>query len=79
MQKALGAKRALAHGKLFVLLFPASHGVTLKADALVAVPPGVEIAMFPVIAPLGTVATTCVSEFTVKVVAATPPKVTAVD
>jgi hypothetical protein len=48
----------------------------VKVPELVAVPPGVVIAIFPVTAPVGTVAVTCVSEFTVKVVAATPPKVT---
>jgi hypothetical protein len=36
------------------------------------------MAIFPVTAPLGTVAITCVSEFTVKVVTFTPPKVTLV-
>jgi hypothetical protein len=50
-------------------------GVTLNCAALVAVPPGVVAAMFPVMAPIGTVAVNCVSEFTVKLVAATPPKV----
>src|SRR5580700_10605867 len=43
---------------------------------LVAVPPGVVIAIFPVIAPVGTSAVTSVSEFTVTVVAVTPPNVT---
>src|ERR1700724_872151 len=55
---------------------PSYHGVTVKLVALVAVPPGVVIAILPVRAPLGTVAVTCVSEFTVKAVAFTPPKVT---
>ncbi len=48
----------------------------MKLVALDAVPPGVVITIFPVFAPVGTVAVTCVSEFTVKLVAATPPKVT---
>ena len=55
---------------------PQPDAVTVKTAELVAVPPGVVTAMFPVTAPVGTVAVTCVSEFTVKVVAATPPKVT---
>jgi len=48
----------------------------VKTVELVAVPPDVVIAIFPVFAPAGTVAVTCVSEFTVKVVAATLPNVT---
>ena len=44
---------------------------------LLAEPPLVLTAIFPVLAPLGTVAVICESEFTVKV-AATPPKVTLV-
>ena len=43
---------------------------------LMAVPPGVVIVMCPVFAPVGTVAVTCMSEFTVKLVAFTPPNVT---
>ena len=50
----------------------------MKVPELVAVLPGVVIAIFPVTAPVGTVAVTCVSEFTVKAVAATPPKLTPV-
>ena len=50
--------------------------MTVKAVALVAVPPGVVTAIFPVTAPVGTVAVTCVSEFTVGAIASTPPKVT---
>jgi hypothetical protein len=50
--------------------------VTVKLLALDAVPAGVVITIFPVFAPVGTVAVTCVSEFTVKLIAATPPKVT---
>ena len=44
---------------------------------VVAVPPGEVIAILPVVAPVGTVAVTCLSEFTVNV-AATPLNVTAV-
>jgi hypothetical protein len=49
--------------------------VRVKLVALVAVPPGVVMAILPVSAPLGTIAVTRVSEFTVKV-AFTPWKVT---
>ncbi len=45
---------------------------------LAAVPPGVVIPIFPVFALVGTVAITCVSEFTVKLAAFTPPNVTEV-
>lgn len=50
---------------------PASSGfehdyVTVKLAALVAVPLGVVITIFPVFAPVGTIAFTCVSESTVK-------------
>lgn len=51
-------------------------GVTKKLVALLAFPPGVLMTIFPVSAPLGTTAATCVSESTVKLVAATPPNVT---
>jgi len=51
-------------------------GVTLKVPELVAEPPGVVTTIFPVLAPLGTVAVILLPEFTVKVVAGTPPKVT---
>jgi hypothetical protein len=50
--------------------------VTVNTSGLPAVPPGVVITIFPVFAPVGTSAVTCVSEFTVNVVAFTPPKVT---
>jgi hypothetical protein len=60
----------------FIELDP--HGVTVKVPELVTVPPVVVITIFPVIAPVGTVAVTWVSELTVKVVAATAPKVTLV-
>src|SRR5712692_3441623 len=43
---------------------------------LLAVPPGVVTAILPVFAPTGTVAVTCVAEFTVNAVALTPPNVT---
>src|SRR5207245_3741441 len=52
-------------------------GMTVKELALVAVPPAVVTLMIPVVAPLGTVAVICVSEFTVKV-AVVPLKLTAV-
>jgi hypothetical protein len=50
--------------------------VTVNTPELTAVPPRVVIAIFPVFAPVGTVAVTRVSEFTVKLVAFTPPNVT---
>ena len=40
---------------------------------LVAAPPAVVITMFPVFAPVGTIAVTCGFEFLVTVVAFTPP------
>jgi hypothetical protein len=49
--------------------------VTVNTVALVAIPPGVVIAILPVFAPVGTFAVTCVSEFTATVVALTPPNV----
>jgi hypothetical protein len=54
------------------------YGRTVKVDALVAVPPVVVTTMFPVTAPVGTVAVIWISETTEKVVAATPPKLTPV-
>ena len=53
----------------------AAYGVTVKFVALVAVPPGVVIAIFPVTALLGTVAVTSISLTTVNT-ETTPPKVT---
>jgi hypothetical protein len=50
--------------------------VPVNTSGLAVVPPGVVITIFPVFAPVGTSAVTCVSEFTVNVVAFTPPKVT---
>jgi hypothetical protein len=52
--------------------------VTVKVEALAPVPPGVVTAIGPVCAPVGTVAWSSVAESTWKVVAATPPNVTAV-
>src|SRR5260221_13404570 len=59
---------------------PALHpyGVTVKLVALVPVPPGVVTAMGPVTAPVGTSASTCVSDITWKLVDATTPNVTLV-
>jgi hypothetical protein len=54
------------------------YGRTVKTAELVPVPPGVVTPILPVWAPTGTVAVICVSEFTVKLVAFTPPKVTLV-
>jgi len=53
-------------------------GVTVNVPELDAVPPAVVMPILPVLAPLGTVAVTRVSEFTVKLVTFTPPNVTAV-
>jgi len=52
--------------------------VTVKLVGLAAVPPGVVTWIFPVLAPVGTVAVIVVLELTEKVVAFTPPKVTLV-
>ncbi len=52
--------------------------LTVKFVALIPEPPGVVTPILPVIAPVGTVAVICVTEFTVNCVAATPPKVTLV-
>ena len=41
-----------------VFLQPTPHGVTVKVPELVTVPPVVVMAIFPVIAPVGTVAVT---------------------
>src|SRR5579862_2512463 len=45
---------------------------------LAAAPPGVVTVIFPVCAPVGTVAVICESELTVKLVACTPPNDTLV-
>ena len=66
--------RALSPSQMLLELTP--HGVTVKVPELVAVPPGVVMTTFPVIAKLGTVADTLLSELTVNVMAFTPPKVT---
>jgi hypothetical protein len=50
--------------------------LTVKFVLLVTDPPKVVIPIFPVTAPVGTFAVTWVSEFTVTVVALTPPNVT---
>jgi hypothetical protein len=52
--------------------------VTVKLEALVAVPPGVVTEIVPVVAPEGTVAVICVAELTVNVVALAPLNLTAV-
>jgi hypothetical protein len=52
--------------------------VTAKGAAELAVPLAVEMLMTPETAPVGTVARTCVEETNEKLVAATPPKRTAV-
>jgi hypothetical protein len=54
------------------------YEVMVKVVALDALPPAVVTATFPVFAPVGTVAFTCVLETIVKLVAWTPPNVTAV-
>jgi hypothetical protein len=48
---------------------------TVNEAALLETPPLVVTAILPVFAPVGTIAVICVSEFTVKLVAMTPPKV----
>ena len=52
-------------------------GMTVKIDALVAVPPGVITVIFPEVAPAGTVAVMVVGFTTVKLVVATPLNCTA--
>lgn len=54
------------------------YSVTVNVPALVAVPPGVVTAIGPVFAPVGASAVTSVADFTLNVVAFTPPNVTAV-
>jgi hypothetical protein len=49
---------------------------TVKLAVLVPVPLAVVTATLPVTAPAGTIAVICVAEFTVKLLAARPPKVT---
>jgi len=48
----------------------------VKVAELVAIPPAVLMAILPVLGPMGTVEATCEPEFTVKMVAFIPPKVT---
>ena len=48
----------------------------MKVPELVTDPPVVLMTILSVIAPVGTVAVTCVSELTVNVVEVTPPNVT---
>ena len=55
-----------------------NYQLTVKFVVLLPAPPGVVTEIFPVIAPVGTVAVTLLSEFTVNVVAAIPPNFTAV-
>ena len=50
--------------------------MTVKFVVLLTDPPRVVMTIFPVLAPVGTFAVTWVSEFTVTVVAFTPPNVT---
>jgi hypothetical protein len=69
--------RATLEGKMNAIVPATSrYCVTVNTVALVAIPPGVVIAILPVFAPVGTFAVTCVSEFTATVVALTPPNVT---
>ena len=51
---------------------PNPYGVTVKVPKLVSDPPAVVTVIFPVLAPLGTVAVTLLSELTVNVAAFTP-------
>ena len=50
--------------------------MTVNVAADTAVPPAVVTLIFPVTAPVGTTAVIFVAEFTVKMVAATPPMLT---
>ena len=52
--------------------------LTVNVPGEVALPPLVTIMILPVLAPVGTVAVTWVLEFTVKLAALTPPKLTLV-
>jgi len=67
---------------LLILFGAAGHNwhycVTVNTPELTAVPLGVVMVIFPVTAPVGTSAVTCLSESTLNVVAGTPPKVTLV-
>ena len=70
-QSRIGALLTMSH-ILRELCRP--YGVTVNGPAVVAVPPGVAMAIRPVIAPSGTVAVTFEVKFAVKPVALTPPK-----
>ena len=65
-------------GENEVIVGLAAVVVTVKLWELQSVPPGVVTQIFPVVAPLGTVAVIWVDEAPVKVVADVPPNVTAV-
>ncbi|MGZ4109058.1 MAG: hypothetical protein ACXVP7_05160, partial [Actinomycetota bacterium] len=54
------------------------EGATVKFGPLVSVPSESVTLIFPVVAPVGTIAVICVSESTVKDVAAVPLKLTVV-
>ena len=54
-----------------------NQGVTVNVALLVALPPGVVMRTFPVLAPEGTRNVTFKSEFTVNAVTGTPPTVMA--
>src|SRR6266853_7004762 len=56
--------------------FPVPPPVTVKLPELLAIPPSVVMLIVPVVAPVGTVAVTCVSEFTVKDEASVPLNLT---
>ena len=73
-----GEKPPARGGFVITVRRPERYGVTAKLLLLVSVPTGVVMAISPVTAPVGTTAVTRVFESTVKVVAFTPPKLTAV-
>src|SRR5437899_8492185 len=63
-------------GEKLVILGTGVPPVTVKLPELVAMPPSVVMLIVPVVAPVGTVAVTCVSEFTVKDEASVPLNLT---
>src|SRR6185503_10387956 len=65
-------------GEKLVILGAGPETTTVNAAELVAVPFGVVTLIDPVVAPAGTVAVICVSETTLKEVAAVPLKLTEV-
>jgi hypothetical protein len=71
-----GAQEKAARRRLRTSIPRCCYCVTVKSVLLAADPPLVLITILPVIAPVGTLAVTWLSEFTVKLVAATPPNVT---